>query len=449
VTGLQTEDLLAIADGIVARARSGEQVEAYVSRQRATSTRAAGGAVEQIEQATSAGVGVRVVIDGRQGFAYVGSLDTDAIASALDDARDNAAFGTADEANGLAEPDGVEQPTLSLYDEAIASLSIDRRVELALALEAAALRVPGVSSVPISQFADDVMEKAMATTTGLRVVDGKTYCSAVSEALAVDGADRYEAYSSKSALRLDEVDVEMTGREAGDRAAGLIGARKPESRRVTAVFDARAAAAVLGVIGSTLTGDAVLKGRSLFADRVGEQVAVPSLTLVDDPTDARAVSASHVDGEGLASRRTPLIDAGSLRGFLYASWAARKSKATSTASASRSYQSTPSTSARALQLLPGTLTEEELLAAVGDGVYVQSMSGLHSGVNPVSGDFSVGMTGRLVRGGVLAEPVREATIASTIQRMLHDVVALGADIRWFGATGAPLLAIDGIALSGS
>jgi PmbA protein len=349
----------------------------------------------------------------------------------------------------LAEPDGVSAPTLSLYDDAVASLSIDTRIELALALEAAALRVPGVTSVPIAQFADSVLEKALVTTTGLRVVDGKTRCSAGSEALAIDGADRYEAYSSKSALRLDEIDIDAVGRDAGERAAGLLGARKPESRRVTAVFDPRASAAVLGVIGGTLTGDAVLKGRSLFADRVGENVAVPSFTLVDDPTDGRAVSASHIDGEGLASRRTSLIEGGSLRGFLYASWAARKSKAASTASASRGYESTPMTSPRALQLMPGTLTEEELLAAVGDGVYVQSMSGLHSGVNPVSGDFSVGMTGRLVRNGVLGEPVREATIASTIQRMLQDIVAIGAEVFWLGATGAPLLAIDGIALSGS
>ena len=445
----RTDELLAIADGIVSRARPGEQVEAYVTRSRGTSTRASGGAVEQIEQATSGGVGVRVVVDGRQGLASVGSLDPDAIASALDDARDNATFGTPDDANGLAEPDGVDVPTLSLHDDAIASLSIDRRVELALALEAAALRVPGVASVPVAEVSDEVLEKAIVTTTGVRVVDGKTYCSAVAEALASDGTDRYEAYSSSSSLRLGDIDVEATGREAGERAAGLIGARKPDSRRVTAVFDPRASAAVLGIIGGTLTGDAVLKGRSLFADRVGEQVAVPAFTLVDDPTDERAVTASHVDGEGLASRRTPLIDGGSLRGFLYASWAARKSKTASTASATRRYQSTPSTSARALHLLPGSLTEEQLLAAVGDGVYVQSMSGLHSGVNPVSGDFSVGMTGRLVRGGALGEPVREATIASTIQRMLLDIVAIGAEIRWFGSTGAPLLAIDGISLSGS
>ena len=109
----------------------------------------------------------------------------------------------------------------------------------------------------------------------------------------------------------------------------------------------------------------------------------------------------------------------------------------------------PSVGARALALAPGTLSDAEVLRAAGDGVYVQSMSGLHSGVNPVSGDFSVGMTGRAIRNGELAEPIREATIASTIQRMLLDVVAVGRDVQWIGGTGAPMLAISGVSLSGS
>jgi PmbA protein len=170
--------------------------------------------------------------------------------------------------------------------------------------------------------------------------------------------------------------------------------------------------------------------------------------MVDDPTDPRATS-SAFDGEGLASRRTPLIDAGVLQGFLHASWSARKAKTSSTASATRGYASTPSVSPRALALTPGTLADDALLAAVGDGVFVQSMSGLHSGVNPISGDFSVGMTGRTVRNGQLAEPIREATIATTIQRMLLDVVAVGANVRFVGGTGAPMLAIEGVSLSGS
>ena len=444
-----SEELLAIAEGIVARAAAGEEVEAYVARSRDTTARARGGTIETLEQATSGGVGVRVVVDGRQGFAYVGSLDPATVASALDDARDNAQFATPDDANGLATPDGVEPVSLQLYDAALADLTTDRKVDFALAIEAAALAVPGVASVSTAAFDDSLVEKAIVTTTGLRVTDRKTACSVFAEALAVDGSDRFEAYAMDTGLRLDEIDVEGTGRLAGERAAGLIGARKPESRRVTIVLDPWMTANVLGVIGGTLTGEAVLKGRSLFADRVGDPVAVSGFTLVDDATDARATSASRYDGEGLASRRTPLIDGGVLQGFLHASWSARKSKTASTASASRGYSSTPTESARALQLAPGALSEADLLAAVGDGIYVQFMSGLHSGVNPVSGDFSVGMNGRAITGGQLAEPVREATIASTIQRMLLDVVAVGRDIHWFGGTGAPMLAIEGISLSGS
>jgi PmbA protein len=444
-----SDELLAIADSVLARAHSGEEVEVFAARATETVARAREGVVETLEQAKSGGVGVRVVVDGRQGFASVGSLDPDAIAAALDDARDNASFATADDANGVAVPDGVEAPAMTLFDREIAEMPVDRKIELALALEAAGLRVPGVTSMTLADYSDTVVEKAIVTTTGIRVTDAKTVCAALGEALASNGDDRFEAYAQARALRFADLDVEETGRLAAERAATLLGATKPKSARVTIVFDPDMTAEVLEVIGSTLTGSAVLKGRSLFAERVGDQVAVPAFTLVDDATDVRSTAASRFDGEGLASRRTSLIDGGVLQGFLHASWSARKAKTASTASAARGYSSTPSVSARALQLSPGTLSDAELLAAIGDGIYVQSMSGLHSGVNPVSGDFSVGMTGRVIRGGQLAEPVREATIASTIQRMLLDVVAIGGDVQWAGSTGAPMLAIEGVSLSGS
>ena len=443
-----SDELLAIADGIVARARAGEEVEAYVERARSTKARARKGEVETLEQATAAGVGVRVVVDGKQGFAYVGSLDPDAIASALDDARDNAEHGTADDANGLAVPDGVAPAKESVVDEALLALTAQEKVDLALALEAALLAAdPRVESASLAQFSDSFGEKAVVTTTGIRITDRYTGCGVTAEALAVDGAERHEAYAFDSNRRLAALDVEGTGRLAGERAAALIGSRKPESRRTTVVFDQWMVANLMGIIGSTLTGSTVLKGRSLFADRVGDTVAHPSFTLVDDPTDPESMASTY-DGEGLASRRTPLIQDGVLQGFLHASWSARKSKSASTASATRGYSSTPSVSARGLQLRPGTLSEADLLASVGDAVFVQSMSGLHSGVNPVSGDFSVGMTGRVVRGGALGEPIREATIASTIQRMLLDVVAIGSELRWIGGTGVPMVAIEGVSLSG-
>ncbi len=174
------------------------------------------------------------------------------------------------------------------------------------------------------------------------------------------------------------------------------------------------------------------------------------LTLVDDPTDARSLGAGSWDGEGLACRRNVLLEGGVLRGFLHNSWSGRKAGAASTASAVRGYGSTPGVGAVALSLAPGTLDCEALYASVGDGVLVQEVSGLHSGVNAVSGDVSVGAEGRVIRGGALAEPFREATIASTLQRMLLDVVAVGADLEWRpSGTGTPSLAIADVTLSGA
>ena len=194
-----------------------------------------------------------------------------------------------------------------------------------------------------------------------------------------------------------------------------------------------------------------MRGRSFFAGRLGESVASELVTLIDDPTDMRHYGASPYDAEGLASRRNELIVAGRLQQFVYDTVSARRAGAVSTGSAVRGGVSgSPSAGCRALQVLPGELDQDEILRRVGEGIYVESMTGVHSGVNPISGDFSVGITGLMVRDGVLAEPVREVTIASTLQRMLLDVLFVGADQEWLpGLAAGQTIAIDGVALSGS
>jgi PmbA protein len=208
---------------------------------------------------------------------------------------------------------------------------------------------------------------------------------------------------------------------------------------------------LLSILAGTLDGEAVLKGRSLFADRIGEDVSVGGFTLVDDPTDPDAYAAANFDAEGLATRRNVLIERGVLRRFLYNTYSARRAGTRSTGSAVRAgFRGSPGTGPRAVSLLPGDLAPEEILRLVGDGLLVQSVSGIHSGVNPVSGDFSVGAEGVLVRGGELAGPVREFTIASTIQRMLGGVVAVGKDVERLPsiATGVTLALTD-VSMSGA
>jgi PmbA protein len=180
-------------------------------------------------------------------------------------------------------------------------------------------------------------------------------------------------------------------------------------------------------------------------------VGAPALTLVDDPTDPVAYGAGRYDAEGLATRRTVLLDAGVVAGFLHNSYTGRRAGVASTGSAVRGgFKSTPGVGSRALSLTPGDRSPEQLLAEFGEGLLVQSVTGLHSGANPVSGDFSVGISGLMVRDGAPAEPVREATVASTLQRMLQDVAAVGSDLEWLpGSAAGVTLVVGDLALSGS
>jgi PmbA protein len=445
-------DLLDVADRLVGMAQGGEQVEAYVARSSDTQVRVYEGEVEQLAVADSMGVGVRVVRDGRQGFAYCGTFDPAALAETVAEARDNATFGEPDEAAGLAEPDGVAPVELDLWRPGLAHVATADKVALAVELERAVLAAdPRITGVESCDYADSLGEAAIATTTGIRRASRETGCELVAYSLATDGDDTQTGFGFSLGRSFDELDVAVAAREAADRAVRMLGATKPPSGRLTVMLDPWVTAQLLGIVADTLGAEEVIKGRSLFADRVGEQVASPLLTLVEDPTDARSWAATPLDDEGLATRRVPLVDAGVLGGFVHSTWTARRMGTRSTGSAVRGgFKTTPTAGCRAVALTPGTESAASLLAGVDDGVLVQEVSGLHSGVNPVSGDLSTGAEGLRIRGGELAEPLREFTIASTLQRLLHDVVAIGSDLTWLpmSAAGVTLVVAD-VSVSGS
>jgi PmbA protein len=218
------------------------------------------------------------------------------------------------------------------------------------------------------------------------------------------------------------------------------------------VLDAFVAASFIGFIGGMLSADAVQRGRSLFADREGEEVAGPVLRLADDATQPEGPGSAPFDGEGSPSRRTPLVEDGRLLTFLFDARTARKAGRETTGNATRgSYRSPPGVGTTNLIVEPGEEAMEELVRRAGEGLYVADVVGLHSGVNPISGTFSVGASGRLIEGGELGRPVRELTIASDLVSMLRGVEAVGSEARWvpFGASvKAPPLLISEMTVSG-
>jgi PmbA protein len=444
-------ELLDIAARIADLARPGEQLEAFVARGTSTSVKAYGGEVESLTQASSAGVGVRVIVDHREGFAYAGTLDEGVVLEALAEARDNATFSQPDEHNGLAEPDGVEPPVLDLWREDLASVPTEEKVRLALELERATTsRDPRVQGVRVASCSDGRGEAAIATSTGIRGYSRATSCHLSVQALAVQDGETQIAGGLSIGRDLSDLDIDEAAADAVLRSTRLLGATKPATQRLTLVLEPRMTATILGIVGGMLNGGAVIKGRSPFGDRLGEQIASPLLTFIDDPTDPRSLGADELDGEGLAHRRNALVVDGVLQGFLHNTYTGRRSGTASTGSAARGFSSTPGVDAPAMAVAPGKGSHEDLLASVDTGLLVTSMAGLHSGVNPVSGDFSVGVEGLMVRGGALAEPIREATIASAIQRLLLDISSVGADLEWLpDGTGGVTVIVPDIALSGA
>jgi PmbA protein len=445
-------DLLNVADRLVGMAQGAEQLEAFVARSSDTQVRVYQGEVEQLAVADSLGVGVRIVRDGRQGFAYCGTFDDAALAEAVAEARDNATFGEPDEAAGVAEPDGIEPVELDLWRAGLADVPTADKVALAVELERAVLAAdPRITGVESCDYGDSRGEAAIATTTGIRRASRQTTCDLVAYSLAADGDDTQSGFGFSLARSFGELDVAVAARDAADRAVRMLGATKPPSGRLTIVLDPWVTAQLVGIVAGTLGAEEVIKGRSLFAGRVGEQVASPLVTLVEDPTDARSWGATPVDDEGLATRPVPLVGGGVLGGFVHSTWTARRMGTSSTGSALRGgFKTTPTAGCRAVALTPGDVGPAELVAGVDDGVLVQEVSGLHSGVNPVSGDLSTGAEGLRIRGGEVAEPLREFTIASTLQRLLLDVLAVGSDLTWLPMSAAGLtLVVGDVAVSGS
>jgi PmbA protein len=413
-----------------------------------------GGEVESLTAATQRGIGVRAWIGGRVGYAFGTDLSEAGVTAIA--ARAAQAAGVADEDEFAAPPapDGAVPAIDGLTDPSVAEWPTAKVAELALEVEKAAVAAdPRIAGVEQAVYAESADRVAIASSAGVEGSYEASSCYAYLQALAESGEGRETGLGFGLARGPAGLDPAAIGREGAERAVAMIGAGKPVSRACPVVLDPTVAASFAGLIGGTLGADAVQRGRSPFAERLGEEVAGEALVLHDDGLHPDGLASSPFDGEGVPRRRTTLIEGGRLRAFLYDTYTARRGEAKSTASAGRGgYRAQPSVSPSNLVVAPGALSFEQLLTEAGDGVYVTDVAGLHSGVNPVSGVFSVGASGREIAAGELAAPVREFTIAGDLVSMLRAVRAAGAEARWVpfgGSVSTPPLLIGEMTVSGS
>ena len=447
-------DLLDLARSVCDRASAHEQVEAFLTHERTFEARAFGGAIDSVASAEPRGAGVRVLAEGRIGFSYTTDLTVHGLATVLDRARTNAKYASEDAAVALASAwTEAPVPIAGLVDEGQERVSAADKVAFTVALERATHGAdPRIRTVEDAVYSDSIATVAIATSTGIVGTYSRTDAWAYSVAIAEDGGDTQVGFDFGLAHGLGGLDADDIGARSAHKALSVLGATKIPSARMPVVFDPYTSGQFLGVMASALTGEAVQKGRSLFAGKLGDNVA-GHITLIDDGRIDGAPASSPWDDEGTPTQRTEVIRDGILSSYLYDLVSARRDATTSTGNASRAgFKSGPGPSPSNMALDHTGQSRDELLLSAGRALYVQDFHGVHSGANAVTGDFSVGATGRLIEDGQLTQPVKEVTIAAPMLEILAGIVAVADDRRWLpfgGSFGGATTLISEMTVAGS
>jgi len=355
---------------------------------------------------------------------------------------------TPDEFRVLPEAAG-SIPSVSVYDARMKDVPEEEKIERAKALEDAVLSFDRrIKRVRKAAYSETEYSVAIFNSRGVDIDHKGTFCSASVSALAEDGAESEMGSDFESVRFYDGLDVKLIGKRAGENAIQLLGGKKINTVRCPVVLENSVAVDFLGVLASSFIADSVQKGKSLFAGKIGASVGSAILNVFDDGLYPGGVGTAPVDGEGVPRRRTPLIQSGVLKGYLYDTYTAKKDKVKSTGNAVRpGIKAPPSCGLTNLYIEKGSLSLDFLLSKAGTGLFVTEVMGMHT-ANPVSGDFSVGASGIWIENGKKAYPVKGVAIAGNIIDILKSVTALGDDLRFFGKIGAPSLLISELTVSG-
>jgi PmbA protein len=420
------------------------------------------GEVETLKESGSRGLGLRVFLGQRSGSASTSDLTADGIRRLVEGALALARVTEEDKFSGLPETAEFASANtrmtgddLHLYYEDVSLLPGPERIAWARRAEAAALAADSrITNSEGGSFDAATGRRALANSRGFVGGYRTSFATVAAAPLAVDANGKMQRdgwwSSARSFAHLES--PEAVGAEASRRALRRLGARRVPTQRVPIVFAPETARSLLGSVFEAASGDAIWRGASFLAGKLGEQIAAPGLTVVDDntmllPTGAGGFGTSPFDGEGLPSLRTLVVENGVLRNYLLNTYAARKLGMKSTHNAMRGLAGAPSIGCGNLFLEPGNLTPEQIIAQVPAGLYVTSLMGF--GVNVVTGDYSRGATGLWIENGQFTHAVEEVTIAGNLSEMLRGVSAIGNDLVFRGSVAAPTLLVDGMTIAGA
>jgi PmbA protein len=440
-------DYLSLVSDLIrqARAAGADAADAVLVNGTSLSVASRQGKIEHLERSEGHDLGLRVFIGQRAAIVSSSSLDPAGFGALAERAVAMAKVVPEDQFTGLADtwaaPDTVD---LDMADPA--EPTPDELAARAATAEQAAYAVQGVTNSEGAEAGYGRNEIVLVTSAGFAGRRTGTSHSISATALAGAGTDMQRDYDYHSTVYFVDLDDPATiGRSAGERAVARLHPTRPVTARIPVLYDPRVAGSLLGHLSGAINGASVARGTSFLKEKLHQRIFAPGIAIHDDPRRLRGLRSRTFDGEGTPTRARALIEDGVLTTWLLDSRSARQLGMTSTGHAARGTSGPPSPSTSNLYLAAGTLTPAALMADIKQGIYVTEMMG--SAVNGVTGDYSRGAAGFMIRDGALAEPVAEVTVAGNLVDMFARMVP-ASDLVFRRGTDSPTVRIDGMTMAG-
>lgn len=438
----------------------GEEAEVYIKTFRAIDIDVSEQKLENFNTPYSSGIGLRIFSKNRVGFAYTTGFDRESIERLIQQAKNNALNATPDECNSLPQVSRQKKSNRflyeDLYDQELTKIPVGIKIDKIKEMEKKALAYDErVKRVLRTSYSDSQQEIFIFNSKGLKAGYRGTHCSC--GLIAVAEAKMFLRERSKEIQlgsdfaekrKFEELHFKELAENAARRAVSLLGAKRLKTQRASIVLEPLVVSSFLRFIARGLGADSVQKKKSPFAKKRGKRIANKIVNIIDDGTLRGGVATFPFDDEGIPKRRTVLVKDGILSTFLYDSYTARKDKVASTGNASRSsFKALPSVGFTNFFLEKGRTKREELIASIDKGLYVMETMGMHT-ADPVSGDFSVGVSGLWIDKGKFSFPVHGVTIAGNVLDLLNSIDAIGDDLEFYGSLGSPTIRISNLLISG-
>ncbi|WML48432.1 TldD/PmbA family protein [Neobacillus sp. PS3-34] len=424
-------------------------VEIYFEKKEVFGCQVYKGEIDQYEIAEDGGVSFRGIINGKMGYAYSEKIDDASIPFLLESAKENTQIMNDDEVEEIFSGSSHYEQT-NFFSTALNEVTIPEKIQFIKDVERELLAYdPRIAATDYCFIRSESLSRSLANNKGLSLTDQNNYLYVIVEAIVKDGEETKTSFEFIVTKDFHRLNAKEIAKKAAEEALSQLGSRNIESKDYPVLLRNDAAANLFATFSPNFSAENTQAGISSLMDKLGKQIASQKITIVDDPFLEDGLASRTFDSEGVASSKLTLVESGVLQSLLYNQKTAKKDQTETTGHAHKdSYKSAIKVGPSNLYIQPSPTLFEDLLASMGEGILITHLSGLHSGANKVSGDFSVAANGYFVKDGKVQFPVNLMTIAGNFYQLLQNVEEIGSDLTFpLSPIGSPSVLVKSLSVT--